>query len=700
MTNEERAIKWLENVPEAKNLSLEERMTICSRVAKGTAAVFFGILAAECIALYLVSGGAVFDWVAGIINRFAENSHGTRQYELLALFGVIFYLPLFVLPIVAGVIYQRKKLRNLARQISSASTEKLMTDMSQTNISQSDRNKSTEMENTTSDTEEAWLNHWKQIKQRFDCKIDLESYFRSKKIGEADLDVLDLGRVHFPTGRVVACDPFVGLDEAMPYIQTIPAGNYPVKIAVSDSNYGIRYACVKVEISKEKPVRYELAMTGKEKLDQAFDEGDFFGFGVDAGMACIADRATQKAFRSYWQKLASQDDSIDPFNDLFSDLLVESYKKNPRYQSEYGDWLNWQVPGTNCDLPIFSSGWGDGLYPVYFGYDAAGKAVGIYIHFIDIETEFSEADAAEEALDSSEKQYSNWTMDVDGTEQAGFTMKAIEYQLEAIKNGDTEFMILTPSEPIQTKNRGYVCNFVQFARDENPDYYHCEVSITSAGKVDGTLIYGKDRFHKKEVVELIRGLLDSGIAPDTKDWEMILDLRPEKEDISSEKDSAPYRRIAALVIEDPESLSKLEICFRSPQKYFNENAERYEERFFEGDQPDGQIIWVGIADEMIAGGTAIELDWKTEKEEFLEQMKALTDKHYLALSADWLKEEGDIPAWCSVLDEKWSEQEFCVAAMDIDSDSYVLFVCRSVVLTQLITLGKEIRHRFDFAKNM
>ena len=33
--------------------------------------------------------------------------------------------------------------------------------------------------------------------------------------------------------------------------------------------YGDRYACVKVEVSQEKPVRYELGMTGSEELDAA-----------------------------------------------------------------------------------------------------------------------------------------------------------------------------------------------------------------------------------------------------------------------------------------------------------------------------------------------------------------------------------------------------------------------------------------------
>ena len=80
----------------------------------------------------------------------------------------------------------------------------------------------------------------------------------------------------------------------------------------------------------------------------------------------------------------------DPYNDLFCDLLEENAKAHPKYQGDYGDWLNWTVPDTDCNLPIFASGWGDGYYPVYFGYDAKGEVCAVYVRFIDIEASYKE----------------------------------------------------------------------------------------------------------------------------------------------------------------------------------------------------------------------------------------------------------------------------------------------------------------------
>ncbi len=238
-----------------------------------------------------------------------------------------------------------------------------------------------------------WMNKYESIKDKLACKTDLDAHFTEKVIGNMAVDVLDIGTVHFPTGQIFACDPLVELEEALPFLQRIPAGTYPVKICVVPSEqYGDRYACVKVEVSRKKPVRYELGMVGNEELDAALGDDDYFGFGVDAGMGCVADIRTQAAFQAYWARRLEEDPDIDPYNDLFCDLLEENAKAHPKYQLSHGDWLNWTVPDTDCNLPIFASGWGDGYYPVYFGYDEKGDVCAVYVRFIDIKASYQEQD--------------------------------------------------------------------------------------------------------------------------------------------------------------------------------------------------------------------------------------------------------------------------------------------------------------------
>lgn len=149
--------------------------------------------------------------------------------------------------------------------------------------------------------EEKWLDIYQNVKEKLNCKIDLESYFTQKKIGKIDIDTINIGEVHLPTGEIVACDPFVELEERLPFIQKVPVGTYPVKICVVPSEkYGDRYACVKVSINDNKPSRYELGITGKENpgINNRFDCRDYFGFGVNTGMGCVTDLQTKNITRN------------------------------------------------------------------------------------------------------------------------------------------------------------------------------------------------------------------------------------------------------------------------------------------------------------------------------------------------------------------------------------------------------------------
>ena len=188
-----------------------------------------------------------------------------------------------------------------------------------------------------------WMNRFEALKDKLDCRADLDAYFSEKTIGCMPVDVLDIGSINIPTGTLFACDPLVWLEDAQPFLQTIPAGTYPVKLCVViDERLGNRYACIKVEVSDQKTVRYELGMIGDEDLEGELEDGAFCG------------------------------------------LLEENARVNPRYQTEGGDWLNWSVPGTDCNLVMCTAGWGDGVCPVYFGRDAEGGICGLYVHFIDI----------------------------------------------------------------------------------------------------------------------------------------------------------------------------------------------------------------------------------------------------------------------------------------------------------------------------
>lgn len=161
-----------------------------------------------------------------------------------------------------------------------------------------------------------------------------------------------------------------------------------------------------------------------------------------------------------------------------------------------------------------------------------------------------------------------------------------------------------------------------------------------------------------------------------------------------------YTRIVQLLTEDGSIHDAIENCLESPWSYFEENIDRYDERGIDEDETEDTIIWLGIADELIDANEAVELDWNPELEDFSYFMKSLADKKNLQMEDDWFDEEDTITNWCSILDRRWEIEGFCVGGIDIDSDSYVLFICKVETLKELREWSNRIDQRIDHAMNL
>ena len=111
MTKEERAKKWFCNIPDAESISLDTRMNICSKVAKRMTIIFFLLLAIECILLFMLSDGKIFDFMADFLNNISDGSPTRNHYRGMALVGGIACLPIIALPLIVVLIYKNKCLQ-------------------------------------------------------------------------------------------------------------------------------------------------------------------------------------------------------------------------------------------------------------------------------------------------------------------------------------------------------------------------------------------------------------------------------------------------------------------------------------------------------------------------------------------------------------------------------------------------------------
>lgn len=228
-----------------------------------------------------------------------------------------------------------------------------------------------------------WLEKYEEVKDLLVSPVNYDELFVQEKVDGKKLFLLDMGEVSFPTGNVLVRDPLVYLrrDEE-PYLQNVPRGTFPIDtlvVEMGENHY--RYIATRVRFSDEKALVYRNALKGDEKLEN-LNKDSFFGFNVDAGLATVVDVETRDRYCDFEEQWKKENPDGNIYDDYFAEEFIESYIKNPKFQREAGDWINYTIPGTKLNIPMIQSGFGDGYYPVYFGYDKDGEVCSLIIEYI------------------------------------------------------------------------------------------------------------------------------------------------------------------------------------------------------------------------------------------------------------------------------------------------------------------------------
>ncbi|MFJ5533688.1 DUF4241 domain-containing protein [Streptomyces sp. NPDC093261] len=191
------------------------------------------------------------------------------------------------------------------------------------------------------------------------------STFRYESGTVGTIGVADGGELWLPTGRVVACDPFVclGQGDIEPFTVSVAPGRYRVDAAVAtltqpdeppSGDPHLRVAAARLVIRDEPTAGWELALLPGQDTG-ALGEDEFYGYGVDAGTGCFYDAAADASFQGWGEG------DEGPLWDAF----------------ENSDWAPGPhlvtAPDGGDTLAAFTSGWGDGCYPTWIGRTAAGE---------------------------------------------------------------------------------------------------------------------------------------------------------------------------------------------------------------------------------------------------------------------------------------------------------------------------------------
>ena len=279
------------------------------------------------------------------------------------------------------------------------------------------------------------------------------------------------------------------------------------------------------------------------------------------------------------------------------------------------------------------------------------------------------------------KQYAGWHLETDENTVSGFTERDLKKALHGVHRKTLSYCILTPPQPV----RG--CNFLQFCLDEKGKY-RLEYSFVDENRAN--ILRYREGISGSEIENLLEDLLKKGWIPDTSRWQTV-GVFPDRYDRTIYEDI--LRRIGG----EP-AVEAFRYALDYPQGWYHEHAAAYAKRGIPFSSGNGRLLWVGLADHLIAGGCMVELRPDTDLANFLGAVRHICGT--LPVEDTWFDPKHSLPRWCAMLDRKWWDTGCCMGAIDIDAGTYILFVTTRTELGHLRELAKSLGECIDLAKRI
>lgn len=162
--------------------------------------------------------------------------------------------------------------------------------------------------------------------------------------------IYEAGNLNVESGKIIACDP-IQMFNATPFKAEFPKGIFPVQLSMAKMENDERVAFSRVLFSDSIVTNWAYALMPDQQPLSLLDS-TVYCYGVDGGMGLFIDSVANDIARDFDQPT---------WNHVFINKAIQNGYKG--YSHEFD----------NHSLVTFSSGYGDGCYATYIGYDANGK---------------------------------------------------------------------------------------------------------------------------------------------------------------------------------------------------------------------------------------------------------------------------------------------------------------------------------------
>lgn len=210
------------------------------------------------------------------------------------------------------------------------------------------------------------MNHIEDIKKLFD-KDFVESPL---------IETFEAGNIVLTSGKLVASDPLI-TSEMPPFMTDFPIGEFPVLVHKEIESNCIAY--VEMVFKKAEIATWKLATSDGQNMTE-LEEGEIYGFPVESGMGCLMDFETQENLILLEQHLFKR--KGDEFMGIYEEFFHEHFFQEEGAVNQFSFLKpHEEKPG---NLFAFETGYGEGFYASYIGFDKNEIPVKVVCEFIEI----------------------------------------------------------------------------------------------------------------------------------------------------------------------------------------------------------------------------------------------------------------------------------------------------------------------------
>ena len=185
------------------------------------------------------------------------------------------------------------------------------------------------------------------------------------------VELVKVGDMDATANRLMLSDPcYLGSNMVLPMERTTQIGKLPVFASILTTKMtGRVVAGIKIKLSEESTLRYELAMPLGIKAWIVDDAMVYPYVDVATGIACVVDKETELPFAAAYNNY---------FNINGKDMVLDLLEP---MVSETG-YAMFTIPDTNVTIPMFRTGLGQGAYNAFWGFDKDNKLTELVFPFV------------------------------------------------------------------------------------------------------------------------------------------------------------------------------------------------------------------------------------------------------------------------------------------------------------------------------